>query len=361
MKSQRNAGGPSPGDRLWWVALVAAAAVIYAPVGRWLLNAWQNDHFYTHGPLVALLCGWLVYDRWGALKQAPLRPSRWGAPLAGLGIAMAMAGIATDVMSLLALSLLPAVAGVVLATRGAPTLRILAFPLFYFGFAMPLASTTSDANGRVFQPMMEFAAAKTAEITALLGLHPIRSGTLIRYPGYTMNVILPCSGMASVVALGALAALLGYLTGGGGWRSAARIVLLMAVAVPVALGANVARITLTALLGVTCGEQMATGFMHELSGVFAFLVGGIMLFLVNTLLGAILQQSTGRGLSDVPDRGRERVRARGRARSAFGTSQLRNAPQAHHARPLTRQRPRPRSAPAPGSRGSAPQPEVKAP
>lgn len=291
---------------------------MFWPVARWLVASWRTDLFYSHGPLVVLVCAWLVHDGWQALRAAPTQPNPWGVFWVAAGIFGAMAGAATDVMSLSALSLLLAGMGLILAVRGTATLRLLAFPLFYLLFAIPLASTTSDANGRVLTPMMEFAARATEQLTAAVGLHPLRAGTVIRYPNYTMNVVLPCSGMASVVALGALAALIAHLSGPGGPRGVLRIALLMLAAVPVALAANVARITLTAILGITCGEAMATGFMHELSGMFTFALGAIVLLLLNAGLGVLIggverrEWSAERGEIDPPARRRKRRSAHSR-------------------------------------------------
>jgi exosortase len=282
------------GDRLWRMALAAAAAVTYAPTAGWLAGFWLHDHFYSQGFLVAAVCAWLGFQQWGAVRAAPFQPSRWGIPLVAVGLLVEMAGVATDVMTLSALSLFPVVAGIVLACRGREALRALAFPLLYFLFAVPLLSTSSDATGRVITPMMEFASRATAAITTLLGLHPDRSGVIIRFPTYTMQVAVPCSGMASLVALMALGALLGWLAG----ARPARILLLVAAAIPIAIASNVARLTLTALIGVNCGARLADGFLHEVSGVFTFLLGAAMLALIPRGPGAQTTADHGRTTND---------------------------------------------------------------
>jgi exosortase len=269
-------GSPAAGNRLGWYVIGLLAAVLYFPTFRWLFETWLNDRFYGHGLLVALVCGWLAHGKLAEVQAAEVRPSRWGIPLVVVGLLMAMVGAIGDIMSLSALSLYPVGIGLMLAARGPAALRPLRFPILYFLFAIPLASTGSDMSGRVFTPMMEFATSCTEQITDLFGLQPQRSGTIIRYPHYTMFIDVPCSGMASLLGLMSLAALMGHLSGARPWRT----ILLVAAAVPVAVASNMARLTLTALLGVTCGEKLATGFLHEASGVFTFLLGAAILTVI---------------------------------------------------------------------------------
>ena len=56
-----------------------------------------------------------------------------------------------------------------------------------------------------------------------------------------------------------------------------RRALLVAAAVPVALGVNVARLVLTATLSALAGPAAADGFLHGLSGVGVFLAGFALL------------------------------------------------------------------------------------
>ncbi len=258
------------------MAVAGVLAFIYLPTLNWLLGFWWVDRFYSHGPLVAAVCVWFAWRERESVAALPARPNLWGLPLLVGGILAEMAGAVSDVMTLSALSVSPVLAGLVLLTKGTQALRRLAFPLIYFLFAVPILSTISDASGRVLNSMMEWAAAATASATGLFGLQPHRSGTIIYYPTYTLQVVAPCSGMASLVSLMALAALLGHIT----QTRPARTALLVGAAVPIALVGNVARLMLTALLGVTCGGKIANSFLHDLSGVFAFLLGAGMLVLI---------------------------------------------------------------------------------
>lgn len=263
-------------SRAWLSLILACGLAIYLPTFRWLVDSWNTDRFYSHGYLVAAVCIWLAWRQKNRLARLHGSPDNRGIALVGIGLLLGLAGSLSDVMSLTGISLVMVIAGLILATRGASSLEAVGFPLFYFLFAVPLISAASDASGRVLTPMMEFATSATASFTDLIGLHPRMSGTIIRYPHYVMEVVVPCSGMASVVGLMALSALLAHLSAAS-WR---RSVLLVASAVPVALLANIIRLSLTALLGVSFGEKVASGFLHELSGVFTFLLGAVIIICI---------------------------------------------------------------------------------
>jgi exosortase len=257
----------------WYAATGILLMVIFAPTFRWLFYSWMNDRFYSHGLLVALVCAWLISQQGTALKRCVVSSSSSGIPLIAIGLILEMCGAISDVMTFSGIALVLVAAGLILACRGRETFRLVSFPVLYFLFAVPVISAASDASGRVLTPMMELATSITAAITDLIGLHPLKSGTILRLPGYTMEVVVPCSGMASVVGLMALAALLAHLSG----TRPARGFILVLSAVPVALAANVIRLTLTALLGVTCGARIASGFLHEASGIFTFLLGAAII------------------------------------------------------------------------------------
>jgi exosortase len=219
------------------------------------------------------VCGWLAWEQRARLMALPARPARFGIGVIAAGLLLEMAGVESGVHLLSAMSMPVTLAGLLLAWRGPGALRALSFPLAYFFFAIPLASIEPITSSRVLTPLREFAAASAAAVLNLLGVQTLRTGTVLQCSHFAMQVDCPCSGIGSLVALLAVAALLAHLAGARPARAAA----LIAAAIPIAISANGARLTLTALLGVTCGEKLASGFLHQASGLFAFAVGTAIL------------------------------------------------------------------------------------
>ena len=89
-----------------------------------------------------------------------------------------------------------------------------------------------------------------------------------------------CSGLRSLISLSALAAAMAYLM----QRRLATGILLFLFSVPVAIGANVLRLTVTAILASLYGERVAQGFLHQFSGLLVFAFAIICLGCIGGLL-----------------------------------------------------------------------------
>jgi exosortase/archaeosortase family protein len=71
-----------------------------------------------------------------------------------------------------------------------------------------------------------------------------------------------------------------------GWKH--KSVVLLSV-VPIAVAANIVRVTGTGVLAHFFGDQVARGFLHEFSGLAVFAFGVVVLFLEYSLLNRIDQ------------------------------------------------------------------------
>lgn len=274
------AAGPRAALEIDWpylAALGVGLGITFGPVLAWLFDRWMTDKFYSHGPLVAGGALYFAWQQWGELANADTRGDRRAVWILAGAALLEMGVVATGVMTAGAIALLVTLIGLVVLYRGIPGLRLMSFPLFLFFFSIPTMSAGSEASGLILTPMMEIAASTTAKVTNALGLVAQVSGTIVRYKNYTMQIIAPCSGMSSLVSLMPLGALLGHFNRSRSWQ----MLVLVAAAVPIAFVANVTRLTLTALLGVNFGAKVASGFLHDLSGVFTFLLGAMLMVAVS--------------------------------------------------------------------------------
>ncbi|MCL1979932.1 MAG: archaeosortase/exosortase family protein, partial [Proteobacteria bacterium] len=60
--------------------------------------------------------------------------------------------------------------------------------------------------------------------------------------------------------------------------------ILFLAAAPIAIFANIVRLTGTAGLASVYGEKVAQGFLHDFSGMFVFIIGLLMLIFTSKLL-----------------------------------------------------------------------------
>jgi exosortase len=118
------------------------------------------------------------------------------------------------------------------------------------------------------------ASATATEAARAMGITVYRDGNIIHLANLSLGIAEACSGLRSLLSLLVAALLLGHIES---VRRAVRVVLVL-LAIPTAVLFNVARVTLTAILGEH-NAQWADGFYHSFSGWIVF-VGGFGLLLV---------------------------------------------------------------------------------
>lgn len=98
-----------------------------------------------------------------------------------------------------------------------------------------------------------------------------------------LEVAQACSGLRSIVALTMLSVIFVYLSRKG----IVGKIILLASAIPIALLANIIRVTGTGILAHFYGSVVARGFLHEFSGLIVFVFGFLVLSLEFSLLNKI--------------------------------------------------------------------------
>jgi len=121
---------------------------------------------------------------------------------------------------------------------------------------------------RIAFPLQLMAAKLATGTLDLVNIPVLREGNIISLASVQLEVSEACSGIRSLVALLALAAIYAYLTQK---RWVPRFGVFLS-AIPIALVANAARVTLTGVLVEWFGPGMALGFYHAFSGLLIFVL-----------------------------------------------------------------------------------------
>ncbi len=263
-------------------AIVAALFIlIYYPTLEWMGNAWLHSDNYSHGfillPVVALIIWTRRHDLQGKNSQYH------GTLLLVIGLGIHIAGFLRLDNFLSALSLFLTLPGLILLFRGTRALRALAFPIFMLVFLIPFPWLLE----KVGVWLQSFAARAAAGIVDLLGVDVVRTGSKITLKDAAFDVDMACSGMHSLIALLALAAIFAYVLKGSSTRKS----ILFLLAIPVAILANLIRLVSILLIGNTWGEDVATGFYHDAASPFLFLVAIVVMVLIAKLIGFNLRET----------------------------------------------------------------------
>lgn len=256
---------------------------LYAPILPQLAADWWDDPNYSHGFLIPCLSAYCVWQKRQQLAQAASGPSQWGLPVLLLGLCMVFLGNIGAELFLMRASMIVVLAGLVLYHGGRKRLQVLAFPLAFLLFMVPLPAIVLNA---LTFPLQLLATRLSTMALQGIGLPVYREGNIIFLPYGTLEVVEACSGIRSLMSLTALAAVVAYMTHRTVWKRSVLVV----SAVPMALVANAFRIWGTGVLAHLYGMRVADGFYHTFAGWLVFVVAFALLGVEALLLSRCKRQ-----------------------------------------------------------------------
>jgi exosortase len=229
----------------------AALAVLvlwaFTPTFAELSYHWSSAPEYSHGYLVPLFAIFLLYLRRDRCAGITASHSWWGIALVALCVAMRFTADYLFMDWLDAASLLPCLAGLTLLLGGKKAL-VWAWPAIAFlGFMIPLPFHLPTA---LANPLQRLVALASAFVLQKLGLPALSEDNVILINETRIGVVDACSGMRMLVMFFALSTAFCFLVKRPRWQK----LVLVVSAVPIALSANIVRIT-------------ATGVMYEAVGL----------------------------------------------------------------------------------------------
>jgi exosortase len=250
---------------------LAILGALYAPVFPvWLEDLWADSN-YTHSFFVPLISGFVIWRRRRDLAALAPDGSWRGLPvlLAGVG-ALVLGDIGAETF-LMRTSLIVILAGLVLWHLGPAVLRVLAFPLAFLLFMVPVPAIVFYAMTARLQNV---AAESGASVLDLLGVPILLDGNVIHLSRITLGVTEACSGIRSLLTLTFLGVAWAYLMLPRLWMRA----VLVASVLPITIAANAGRVVLTGLIGRRFGVEYAEGFFHFTSSwlIFVFALGCLL-------------------------------------------------------------------------------------
>ena len=258
-------------------AIVAALVWTYWLVIPGLVAQWWNEEEYSHGFLIPFVSGYLVWARRDVLRATAVRPTYWGLCVMVFALAIYVTGIVGADLFLQRVSLVFMIAGGVLYVVGWPVLREVLFPLGFLLLMIPLPGIIFNS---IAFPLQLLAAHFASSIMEACAVPVFREGNVMHLAAVSLDVEEACSGIRSLVSMTALGLLYAYMTYSS-WIL--RLLLLLAI-VPIAIAANVFRVTMTGLLAHYVSVDTALGVFHTAGGWSVFLVAAALLLGVSRLL-----------------------------------------------------------------------------
>ncbi len=289
--------------KLWQgLAISFAIAFAYATVLVKLGRDWWNDENYSHGLLIPLIIGYIIWTQRSKLARTQAHPSLL---LGGGAILFALfalwAGVAGAELYTQRLSLLLLLAGITIYFWGFRLLQLLLVPFGLFFLALPIPTIVFN---KIAFPLQLFASRFAVWSMSLVGIPVLRQGNIIElkplnsFDTKKLEVVEACSGIRSLMTLLTLAVVFAYFThtpsdndpNSGkrfGWLRSYwfwRSTILVVSAVPIAILTNAFRVSGTGVLAHYYGTAVADGFFHSFSGWAIYIVAFILLFGIGMIL-----------------------------------------------------------------------------
>jgi exosortase len=186
-------------------------------------------------------------------------PSSWGLAFLGLGAAVQLVCGYYRIDSMAGFALLPYLVGLVLLLGGWRVLKWAWLSIAFLVFMIPLPVRVENALG---PPLQSIATAVSTYCLQTLGFMAFADGFVIQLNEARIGVEEACSGLSMLITFIALSTAAALVV----QRPLLDRIVLVASAIPVALLANITRITATGILHGTVGKQAASTFYHDLAG-----------------------------------------------------------------------------------------------
>ena len=256
------------------VAFLAAVVFSYLPTFRWMVNSWMVEPDYSHGFLVLPLA-WLILQYRPAFPGIARSPSYWGLSLIGLSLLMRFVAQLVYAEFLDAWSILPLLGGVVWTLFGWQAFLWSLPAVVFLMFMIPLPY---QAESLLSWKLQGVATEFSTVILRVFGQPAISEGHTIWIEGQQLGVERACSGLRIFVGVFALA----YFWAAVSNRSWLDRLVVFASALPLAIVANAARITLMAILMQQFDGPRANVMIHDYTGLAMIPFAFGLLWLVKT-------------------------------------------------------------------------------
>jgi exosortase len=253
----------------------------FLPIYPQMLKTWLNHSDNSHGMLVPLVSAYFLWTNRAELLETKISSVSWGAYVLFFSMLVYLASYAGSLAFVSRCMIVCSLMGLVLFCLGKEFFRQTAFPILFLLFMIPVPEAIVNL---VSLPLQLFATEVSTSLIQTFAIPAYREGNMVYFVNTQLEVAEACSGIRSLVSLAMIAVIFAHLLKKG-WGISS---ILLLSAVPFSILANILRVTGTGVLAHTFGSKVATGFLHDISGLAVFLFGMSMLFAEYRLFRSIL-------------------------------------------------------------------------
>lgn len=263
-----------------FVVGILAAVLLWSfwPTLELLAERWSIDPQYSHGFLVPIFAVVILYVR--RPETVTWQPSIWGLLILAVSISLRWFSARLDWTHVDGACFVGALLGTTLLVGGWEVFRWSAPAILFLAFMVPLPDVINDG---IAVPLRRLATIVSTYVLQTFGYPAIAEGNTIQIDDIRLGVVHACSGLGMLMTFLALATAMAIIVPG---PLIDRCVL-VASAVPIAVFANVFRITVVAMVDVHFGEDHHD-LIDKIFGLPMMLLALLLLWLVWKYLKALL-------------------------------------------------------------------------
>ncbi|MFL5244247.1 MAG: exosortase/archaeosortase family protein [Gemmataceae bacterium] len=267
-----------------WAPLAVLTAVLffsYWTTFRAMEERWRSDPQYSHGYLVPLFAMFLLWSRRDRINWSMTQPTWWGAGLVVAGSVLRLVGIFSYIEWFDDLSLIPTVAGLVLLWGGWAAFRWSWPAIAFLVFMVPLPYSL---EGKFAEQLQMLGTRCSTYSLQTIGYPAFSEGTDILINEERMGVVKACSGLGMLMVFFALSVAVALVIR----RPLVDRLVIVASAVPIALIANMMRITTTGVLYQLTSNNTVRQAAHDGAGWFMMIFALILMWLELKFLACLI-------------------------------------------------------------------------
>ncbi len=278
----RIAGHAVPATLLVAVTALGASLLwAYWPALTQMAHRWWTDPQYSHGYLVPIFAGVLLWLRREHLTKVTYGPRWSGLLLILAGGLISLPGAYLYFDALDGVSLLPCIAGLFVLLGGWAALRWAWPAVAFLVFMLPMPYSVERGLAGTLQRIATLASTYALQTC---GFPAMSEGNVILVNEQKVEVANACSGLAMMMTFFALSTGMALIIR----RPLLDRLVIVVSAIPIAVIANVTRITVTAMVREKVSSDWVNEVVHDWAGYFMMAWGLVLLLLELWILGRVL-------------------------------------------------------------------------
>lgn len=289
---------PAPPALGAWLVLIGILGWAYSHTISRLILAWWEQPDYGHGFFVPVFAVALLWVRRKMVDPMPSGCTWWAMAFFGLWFVMRLASAHWAYNVVDSLSILPCLVGLTLFVGGWRALQWAWPSITFLIFMIPLPGFLAV---KLRYPLQQLGTSVSVFVIQTLGIRAIVKGedsNVISLPGGDLGVVEACSGLRMLMLFFAVCVGAALIIRRPLWEK----IVLVASAIPIAVFANVARLTVTALLYEAARRfphlidtQTADKLFHDWAGYFMMPLAMLVLWGEMVLMDKLFIKAESKG------------------------------------------------------------------